>query len=355
MVKSVSISGFCYICRIIVNRIYFFKMKKLILLPVFLMLACAHIVAQDITQARDASCPGEKILLIEDKYPDMRIAVNFPAEMDSRKKTKIVFYALPNGNTIEWTAGKTISEGDDWHFDIQHIAAQTRFLRENAAKYNYVTVYMMASKKSWGVWRTEHRQDSKDILPAVIADITSMFGRYRPSVTLSSHSGGGYFIFEYIRTQDRIPDTVERIVFLDSTYGYEDSLHLKKLADWLSRSKKHFLNVTSYQDSTVVYNGKPLVSPHGGTWWRSKHMQTGLSDFFRFEKKEDGQFLNFYSPAGRAVFKLKKNPDGEIFHTVLVERNGFIDTILSGTGYQGRGYVFWGPRAYTDLICEEPL
>lgn len=63
-------------------------MKKLILLPVFLMLACAHIVAQDITQARDASCPGEKILLIEDKYPDMRIAVNFPLKWTPARKLK---------------------------------------------------------------------------------------------------------------------------------------------------------------------------------------------------------------------------------------------------------------------------
>lgn len=330
-------------------------MKKFILLSALLTFVFSRSGAQDIPQASDASCPGEKILLLEDKYPDMRIVVNFPARMDRRKKTKIVFYALPNGNTIEWTAGKKMSPGDDWHFDIQHIAAQTRFLRENAGKYNYVTVYMMASMKSWGAWRTKHKQDSADILPAVIADITGMFGEYRPSVTLSSHSGGGYFIFEYIRTQDRIPDSVERIVFLDSTYGYEDSLHLKKLGEWLSRSKKHFLNVTSYQDSTVVYNGKPLVSPHGGTWWRSKHMQQGLSESMEFEKDEDGKFLNFYSTGRRAVFKLKKNPKGEIFHTVLVERNGFIDSALSGTRQEGRGYVFWGSRAYSDFIRDEPM
>jgi len=35
----------------------------------------------------------------------------------------IILYALPNGNTTEHTMGKKKVEGDDWHFDIQHIKA----------------------------------------------------------------------------------------------------------------------------------------------------------------------------------------------------------------------------------------
>ena len=42
---------------------------------------------------------------------------------------ELVVYALPNGNTLEQTLGRKLRNGDDWHFDIQHIAAQTRFLR----------------------------------------------------------------------------------------------------------------------------------------------------------------------------------------------------------------------------------
>jgi len=41
----------------------------------------------------------------------------------------LILYALPNGNTIEQTKGRRVAEGLDWHFGIQHIAAQTRYLR----------------------------------------------------------------------------------------------------------------------------------------------------------------------------------------------------------------------------------
>ena len=42
----------------------------------------------------------------------------------------------------------------------------------------------------------------------------------------------------------------------------------------------------------------------------------------------------------RVQFHLKENPNAEIFHTVLVERNGFIQSILSGTEYEGKNYKF---------------
>ena len=54
-------------------------------------------------------------------------------------------------------------------------------------------------------------------------------------------------------------------------------------------------------------------------------------------------------------FKLKKNPDGKIYHTVLVERNGFIDTVLEGTSRSGKGYEFWAERAYGEYIPEKAI
>src|SRR5947209_8336776 len=42
----------------------------------------------------------------------------------------LVIYATPNGNTIEQTLGCAMAEGRDWHFDVQHVAAQVRRLRE---------------------------------------------------------------------------------------------------------------------------------------------------------------------------------------------------------------------------------
>ena len=74
----------------------------------------------------------------------------------SDRPVGLVLYALPNGNTIEQTAGKKMAPGDDWHFDIQHIAAQTRFLRERIEGYNLVVAYLEADQKSWPAWKKAH-------------------------------------------------------------------------------------------------------------------------------------------------------------------------------------------------------
>ena len=299
----------------------------------------------------------ERVYTIYDKYKDVLIVVNAPMEMDAKKKTKMILYALPNGNDIEYTAGKVRKgEEEDFRYDVQHIAAQTRWLRENKPEYNYVTVYLQASMRSWGTWRSLHRDNglSAKILPAIIQDMADLYKPYNPSITLSSHSGGGYFIFEYLRVAEKINPLIERIAFLDSTYGYEEEDYKEKLTKWL-KNKKHYLNVTSYQDSTVIYNGKPLVSPTGGTWWRSQKMQRDLAETYKFEKVEDDTYLNFYSNDGQITINLVKNPTGAIYHTVLVEKNGFINSVLSGTSEWEKGYQFWGERVYNDLIKKEPM
>jgi hypothetical protein len=57
---------------------------------------------------------------------DVRVTIDAPG-INRKKETIIILYALPNGNTTEQTMGKKKVEGLDWHFDIQHIKAQTRF------------------------------------------------------------------------------------------------------------------------------------------------------------------------------------------------------------------------------------
>jgi len=42
---------------------------------------------------------------------------------------------------------------DDWHFDIQHIAAQTRYIRNTDKRNNYIIAYLMAEQKSWPSWK----------------------------------------------------------------------------------------------------------------------------------------------------------------------------------------------------------
>jgi hypothetical protein len=55
----------------------------------------------------------------------------------------------------------------------------------------------------------------------------------------------------------------------------------------------------------------------------------------------------------RIEFLMKENPEHKIFHTVQVERNGFIHALVSGTADQGKGYEYFGDRAYTKWIQGE--
>ena len=73
--------------------------------------------------------------------PDgVRVFANAPASVDPAKPTLVVFYATPNGNTIEQTLGCKAAKGLDWHYDIQHIAAQMRKLRDLDQRTNIALV-----------------------------------------------------------------------------------------------------------------------------------------------------------------------------------------------------------------------
>lgn len=285
--------------------------------------------------------------------PEVRIQINAPCDSSfgKNKPTGLVFFALPNGNTIEQTIGKKLSSGDDWHFDIQHIGAQTRFLRQKAKDYNLVIIYLMTDQKSWPSWRSKH-QDNALLVKNIIDTVTNIFKSYNPFVVLTGHSGGGGFTFSFLNAVDSIPDNVKRISFLDSDYNYDDT-YGKKLAAWLKASDSHFLSVLAYNDSIALYNGKPIVSPTGGTWYRTKMMQKYMSQFFNFTVQTDTAFIKYRALDGRIQIILKENPGRQILHTVQVELNGFIEAMASGTQYEGNGYSYFGPRAYTDLIQPE--
>ncbi|MBK9569296.1 MAG: hypothetical protein IPO53_04835 [Chitinophagaceae bacterium] len=51
--------------------------------------------------------------------------------------------------------GKKLQPGDDWHFDIQHIRAQTAFIRQQLSNQNFVVIYLENNYKSWPSWETE--------------------------------------------------------------------------------------------------------------------------------------------------------------------------------------------------------
>jgi hypothetical protein len=281
--------------------------------------------------------------------PDVRIHINAPAARDFNpaKPVVLVFYALPNNNSIEHTAGKMSAGGDDFRFHIQNIAAQTRWLRQRDTRRNLVVAYLETSQRSWPAWGREHT-DRLEHIAAISDTLLSIFRTCHTSVVLSGHSGGGSFIFGFLDRAPAIPDYVERIAFLDSDYNYTDE-HGAKLADWLNASSRHYLSVLAYNDSVALYQGKTFVSPTGGTWYRTKMMQRFLASRFRITTKTEGNFIRHRALDGRLSIILRENPDRAILHTVQVEKNGFIHTMLSGTKREGKHYSYFGDRVYDAL------
>ena len=286
----------------------------------------------------------------EIKLPDeVRILVNAPAQASfaTNKPVLLVFYALPNGNSIEQTVGKKLQAADDWHFDIQHIGAQTRWLRNVVTNKTIVVAYLEASMRSWPAWRKKHGDQR---IAEILDGVRGIFSGSKTEVVLASHSGGGSLIFGYMNAVQKIPSDVKRIAFLDSDYGYDSKLHAEKIKSWLAASGENHLCVIAYQDYLALLNGKAFVSENGGTWGRSHAMLDDLGGPFRFTSRTNGG-LEFFSTRDRQVeFLLKENPERKIFHTVQVERNGFIQALLAGTADEGKGYEYFGERAYTNWI-----
>jgi hypothetical protein len=288
----------------------------------------------------------------EIKLPDeVRILVNAPAReaFTTNQPVLLIFYALPNGNTIEQTIGKPLQAGDDWHFDIQHIGAQTRWLRNVVTNKTIVVVYLEAGMKSWPLWRKKY-SDAR--IAEILDSVRGIFSSNKTEVMLASHSGGGSLIFGYLNAVEKIPAGVKRIAFLDSDYGYDSKLHAEKIKNWLAASDENHLCVLAYQDYLGLLNGKAFVGENGGTWGRSHAMLDDLGAQFQFTSRTNTGLEIFSARAGQIEFLLKENPEHKIFHTVQVERNGFIQALLSGTADEGKGYEYFGERAYTNWIQE---
>ena len=286
--------------------------------------------------------------------PEVRIHINAPSigSFDPAKPTALTFFSLPNGNTIEMTVGKKLKAGDDWHYDIQHIGAQTRFIRSKILDTNFVTIYLEANASSvplsWPTWRSKYANNAT-LVKGIVDSMKSMFAAYNPYIVFSSHSGGGGFTFSYFNAVSSIPAEVKRITFLDATYNY-DNTYGAKIKDWILASDEHHLSVLAYNDSIALYNGQPIVSPTGGTWYRTRQMVSYLSGFMTFTTDSNATFITHTALNGRVKIILKQNPTQAILHTVQVELNGFIQTMLSGTPLEGVGYTYYGARAYTSLV-----
>jgi hypothetical protein len=166
---------------------------------------------------------------------------------------------------------------------------------------------------------------------------------------LNGHSGGGSFIFGYLKTLATIPTFIKRISFLDSDYSY-DSSFAPLFKQWLKNDKQAYLSVFAYNDSIALYNGKPLVSATGGTWYRSKMMLKDLSETMRFNEIKTDSVTSYISDNKRAQFFFKQNLNRGIYHTQQVELNGFIHSVLCGTAADSKGYKYYDTIAYRKFI-----
>lgn len=285
--------------------------------------------------------------------PNIKVEINAPAvsEFDPKKPTAIVMYGLPNGNSTDWTIGKLPAAGDDWHYQIQHIGAQTRFIRSQNPEYNLVTVYLEASSQSWGTWRSSTTNGDKIILQ-LTESILDIFNGLNPYIVLSGHSGGGNFPFGFIDAVTEIPAYVKKISFLDSNYNWDNSRYGAKLKQWLEASNENKLSVICYDDLNALLDGKPIVSETGGTWYRSKVMQKYLEDNMTatWDKSDTEEMMTFSAENNRIQFLMKKNPERKVLHTVLVEKNGYIQALFSGTALEEKNYKFYSNAVYTPYI-----
>jgi hypothetical protein len=291
---------------------------------------------------------GERITTFQFD-PEVRVQINAPSTNVAFSKRLMVFYALPNGNTIEETAGKPTSKKEEWRYQIQHIAAQMRFVRAALPDHQIVIAYLEAAGKSWPAWRKKHGNEK---IPDLLERVAEAAGCPDAPRVLNGHSGGGSLIFGFINAVPEIPTNVVRIAFLDSNYAYDTSAgHSEKLLKWLRNDGR--LCVIAYNDAAGLLDGKPFVSASGGTWGRSHAMWKDFAAPIEFSEFREGDLLRLTGLSGRVEFLLMENPDHKILHTVQVERNGFIHSMLFATPAANKGYKYYGEPAYKRFIWGE--
>ena len=288
---------------------------------------------------------------------DVNVHINAPGEdsLKLEKETIIVFYALPAGNTILCTIGKQLEDGDDWHYDIQHIGAQTRFVRNTLKDKNVITIYLQPTNNAWQLYDNNHPSDYINLIQQMVTSILSQFSEFDYKVTLNSHSAGGSWILRYMEGVSELPTWIDRLGFIDSNYNYRLNpvRYDGMFKQFLNERDSTNLCFLVYNDSTALLNGSHFIGS-GGTWCTAKFMKERLDPYFTFVDSHDVSFYRYIALDKRFKILMKKNPTQAILHTVQVYRNGFIHTMLSGTEYENVGYQYYGEPAYLEYIQGNP-
>ncbi|MAT72034.1 MAG: hypothetical protein CMJ58_21220 [Planctomycetaceae bacterium] len=286
--------------------------------------------------------------------PDARVHVNaplpLPAGAEDQRPARLVIFALPNGNTLEQTLGCQMSEGLDWHFDIQHIAAQTRLLRTVTPGERITLLAAEANGRSWPAWRAGH-DGANERIAELVASWRSEFAGPDARVTLAAHSGGGSFLWGVLEGQDDIPAWVDRIAFLDANYSFDAAVHADKFLRWLRGDPARRLIVLAYDDREITFQGKKVVGPTGGTFRATQRMVDAFADEALLQRTDGEPFTHYEGLDGQLRFWVHNNPANKILHTALVgDMNGYLLALTTGTPEADRWGEFAGPRAYTSWI-----
>jgi hypothetical protein len=285
----------------------------------------------------------------------VRALANVPAGFDVKKPTRLVVYATPNGNSIEQTLGCATAPGLDWHFDIQHVAAQVRTLRAVTPGENIVLVGVEADGLSWPAWKKRYA-DGPARVRKVVDTIRGWAPGDRVRVSLTGHSGGGSFLFGFLDAAAEIPADVDHVVFLDANYSYSDADHHgDKLLAWLKGKNCRRLVVIAYDDRAVTLNGKAVVGPDGGTFRATERMRARFAADVTFAEATTGDIMNRTGLDGRLALLVHTNPKTRILHTALVgEMNGLLRGLTDPDAKPAWG-VFGGPRAYGKWVQPAPV
>ena len=320
---------------------------------VLLLVAVSNAWAQSLLPGFDKTAQFDEQVRWTRLKSGVRVLVNAPVNGKSSRRV-LVIYATPNGNTIEQTLGCAASKELDWRFDIQHVAAQTRRLREIATDQDIVLAVVQAPQLSWPTFRRE-QSGAGTIIRELVESLTKEFAA--DSVVLSCHSGGGSFLFGYLNAVESLPASLERIVFLDANYSYSDEdRHGDKLLAWLHGDAARRLVVVAYDDREITLNGKKVVGPDGGTFRASQRMLTRFRRDIELTERDHGPFQQTSGLDRRMQFFVHPNPDNKILHTALVgEMNGLLHGLTLGTDLATKWGTFGGPRAYTKWVQTQPF
>ncbi len=298
---------------------------------------------------------GEQVCVLQ-PADGVHMLINAPRELRADRPLRVVLFATPNGNTILQTLGCRAAPGLDWHYDIQHVAAQIRRLREIAPEEDVVLVCVQADGLSWPAWRAKHGGGGAGVRAIVGRALAALPGGDGASVELCAHSGGGSFLFGFLEDGDEIPAFVRRIAFLDANYSYSDDQgHGRELLAWLRRSETNRLIVLAYDDREVEFRGKKIVGPTGGTFRASQRMLDAFGKAIPLEQSRDGELELAQGLGGRFTVLRRLNPENKILHTALVgDMNGLLWALTLGGTHATEWGTFGGPRAYDHWIQPVP-